>query len=226
MPNDRLRVIIHGAASPSFNMAVDEALLLHIKEPALRIYQWDCPAISIGYFQPACLVPEGRCFVRRYTGGGLVDHAYDLTYTIVLPREHPVTQVGTAFSYCTIHRAISAALQEVGIPNTVTTVTMEGESVACFAKPVAYDIIHIPTGRKIAGAAQRRNRYGVLHQGSIQHPVEGTCLPPQFREKMISYIAKALHAEPVEDQLTVQELADAHRLDSTRYSTWKWNHYK
>ena len=41
--------------------------------------------------------------------------------------------------------------------------------MACFEKPVAWDLLG-ENGEKIAGAGQRRSRYGVLHQGSVQAP--------------------------------------------------------
>jgi lipoate-protein ligase A len=111
---EAVRIIQHDAGDPAWNMAVDEALLHHIREPVLRLYRWDVPAVSIGYFQPIDVVPQDRPFVRRYTGGGLVDHAGDVTYTVVLPRDHPVALSGTSGSYCTIHRALAAALNHAG----------------------------------------------------------------------------------------------------------------
>src|SRR5277367_1833538 len=82
------RLLVHQAGSPARNMAIDEALLREVREPVLRIYEWNVPAVSLGYFQPAALAGD-RPFIRRYTGGGLVDHARDVTYTLVVPRKHP-----------------------------------------------------------------------------------------------------------------------------------------
>ena len=76
-------------------MAVDEALLRHVQTPLLRIYGWETACVSIGYFQKATVAPSDRPFVRRYTGGGLVEHGRDLTYTLVLPADHPLTTAGT-----------------------------------------------------------------------------------------------------------------------------------
>src|SRR5882762_10992875 len=103
------RLLIHGAASPARNMAVDEALLREVREPVLRIYEWDVPAISLGYFQPGAFAGE-RPFVRRYTGGGIVDHAHDVTYTIVLPRTHPWLLLSAPESYRVVHEGVQAAL--------------------------------------------------------------------------------------------------------------------
>ena len=135
------RLLVDGAASPARNMAVDEALLREVQEPVLRIYEWNVPAVSLGYFQHAALAPAGRPFVRRYTGGGLVDHAHDITYTVVLPRAHPWMDISAPESYCTIHRGVQAALTACGIESELTPEASAAESEACFAKPVRFDIM-------------------------------------------------------------------------------------
>jgi lipoate-protein ligase A len=76
-------------------MAEDEALLRLVSAPVLRIYQWTEPAISIGYFGLYSDVPSGRPFVRRYTGGGLVDHEADFTYSIIVTRANRLNSLGT-----------------------------------------------------------------------------------------------------------------------------------
>ena len=122
-------------------MAIDEALLREVREPVLRLYEWDAPAVSLGYFQPAALAPADRPFVRRYTGGGLVDHAHDITYTIVLPRAHPWMQLSAPESYAQIHRGVRAALAAAGIGSELAPVAADASSEACFQKPVRHDIM-------------------------------------------------------------------------------------
>jgi lipoate-protein ligase A len=161
------RLLIDGPGAPAWNMAVDEALLRDVREPVLRIYEWNEPAVSLGYFQPATIAGE-RSFVRRYTGGGLVDHAHDVTYTIVLPRTHPWMELSMPESYCLIHEGVQAVLEKCGIRGELTERAAEIESTACFQKPVRFDIV--ASGQKLSGAAQRRTREGLLHQGSILLP--------------------------------------------------------
>ena len=70
------------------NMAVD-SWLLERGEPVMRVYGWKGDWCSMGYFgsvHEARTVVPGVSLVRRATGGGLVDHRDDLTYTIVVPR--------------------------------------------------------------------------------------------------------------------------------------------
>jgi len=217
-PMTSWRLLIHGADSPARNMAVDEALLRNVREPVLRIYEWNVPAVSLGYFQPAALAKE-RPFVRRYTGGGLVDHAHDVTYTIVLPRAHPWMEMSAPESYCHIHRGVQAALKACGIASELTPAAHNVESDACFAKPVKFDIV-APTG-KLSGAAQRRTREGLLHQGSILLPD-----PARNADLRAGFAAAfAAHLElPIEPGgLTAEESARAVGLDRERYSTDAWN---
>ncbi len=212
------RLLIDGAASPAWNMAVDEALLREVKEPVLRIYEWNVPALSLGYFQPFALAGD-RPFIRRYTGGGLVDHAHDVTYTVVLPRSHPWMELSAPESYCTIHRGVQAALAASGIESELTAEANTAESEACFAKPVRFDVM--AAGGKVSGAAQRRTREGLLHQGSIllPDPSRYADLRCAFAEAFSARLELVLSS----GNLTSAETARAADLERDRYMTDAWN---
>src|SRR5947208_16269947 len=68
--------------------------------------------------------------------------------------------------YQRVHAALSSALREIGIATVLTEMNEPKLSEDCFANPVVSDVIE--NGKKIAGAAQRKTRSGLLHQGSIQ----------------------------------------------------------
>jgi len=199
-------------------MAVDETLLREVREPVLRIYEWNVPAVSLGYFQPAALA-GARPFVRRYTGGGLVDHAHDLTYTLVLPRTHPWMQLSAPDSYCHVHRGVQAALAACGIESELTRVAHASESDACFQKPVRFDIV--AAERKLSGAAQRRTREGLLHQGSIllPDPSQNSSLRDAFAQAFAARLELTLSP----GDLTAAETARAVDLERDRYTTDAWN---
>lgn len=202
-------------------MAVDEALLRLVHGPVVRLYRWNEPdAVSIGYFEPAGDVPTGRPFVRRYTGGGLVDHAADLTYTIVLPRGHALTEAGTGPSYQAIHGAVVAALAREGFDVRLAPANDPVDHPACFQKTVRHDVVD-RWGRKLAGAAQRRTRAGCLHQGSILPgaPFDWDSLA----QSMIEVLGPVLGGAAQPDMLSAEEAALARELDATRYSTAAWN---
>ena len=213
------RLLEHGDASPARNMAVDEALLREVREPVLRIYGWSVPAVSLGYFQPAALVPEGRPFVRRYTGGGLVDHAHDVTYTVVLPRAHPWMQLSAPASYEQIHLGVQAALAACGITSELTPTASTAESEACFQKPVRFDIV--AADAKLSGAAQRRTREGLLHQGSILLPDPSK--NSDLRRGFARTFAKRLELSLKPSNLMTTESVRAEVLERDRYVTDAWN---
>jgi lipoate-protein ligase A len=199
-------------------MAVDEALLREVREPVLRIYEWNVPAISLGYFQPAALAGE-RPFVRRYTGGGLVDHAQDVTYTLVLPRAHPWMELSAPESYRHVHRGVQAALAACGIESDLTPAAHAIESDACFAKPVRFDIV--AAERKLSGAAQRRTREGLLHQGSILLP--DPARNPALRDVFVQAFAARLELAMSPGDLTTAEAVRAADLERDRYASEAWN---
>src|SRR5256885_13539498 len=76
--------------SAALNMAIDEALLEAATQPTIRFYRWDHSALSFGYFGKFSEV-EGHSvecdIVRRWTGGGIVFHGADLTYSIGIPAQ-------------------------------------------------------------------------------------------------------------------------------------------
>lgn len=216
-----IRWLTHPPRNRYTNMAVDEALLRQVQDPVIRFYQWTEPdAVSIGYFEPWRDVPAGRPFVRRYTGGGLVDHNADFTYTIVLPREHPLARLGTGPSYEAIHRAVAEALALHGFAARLAAAPDPTDHPACFQKAVRYDVVD-DRGGKLAGAAQRRNRSGCLHQGSILpgKPFDR----PALANTLIKSLALVLQGEPQPDDLTTEEISLADELVRSRYSLAEWN---
>ncbi len=151
------------------NMAVDEWLAETCTEPVLRSYAWEPDWGSFGYFVKRAELPESSLqWVRRWTGGGIVDHRVDWTYTLFIPRGHALAEARGAESYRTIHAALADALGSTARLAEPTAPAAGGD---CFTQPVEHDILDLG-GRKLAGAGQRRNARGLLHQGSVQGVTE------------------------------------------------------
>lgn len=149
---------------------MDEVLLARCAReriPILRRYDWSGDWISIGYFQKHGSLPPGRDAVRRATGGGTVDHRSGESYSLLLPREHPWGVGRAADLYLRFHGALTEALAGAGIGVAmVDRAAAAGPNGWCFSElPVAGDLVL--DGRKVAGAALRRNREGVLLQGHL-----------------------------------------------------------
>lgn len=165
-------LIDSGKSDAAFNMAVDEALLEFAPETnhaVLRFYGWTEPAASFGYFQKATeieLLTACRPIVRRPTGGGLVSHDADWTYSIVIPPSHSWYGLRAEESYAKAHRWIQSSFALLKVPVELAACCRKLAPGQCFAGYEKSDVLWL--GRKIAGAAQRRTRAGLLIQGSIQ----------------------------------------------------------
>ena len=156
------------------NMAVDESLLAalpRLGQPVLRFYGWTEPAATFGYFQKYAEVSQRtqwRPLIRRPTGGGIVPHVADWTYSLAFPAGHDWHGLTAVASYERVHLWVQAAFTRLAIPTELAPCCLKTAPGACFEGYEKSDVLW--HGRKIAGAAQRRNQLGLLIQGSVQPP--------------------------------------------------------
>ena len=124
---------------------------------------------------------------RRLTGGGIVDHRNDWTYALILHSHLEAAQIPATELYEKTHRCIQQALATQSIETQLAPCPRAcGQTPAnpptgpsqCFVSPTANDVLH-PNGKKIAGAAMKRTRQGLLIQGSINR----SALPETFSYK-------------------------------------------
>jgi lipoate-protein ligase A len=209
--------------SAALNMAIDEALLERTKIPSIRFYRWKSPALSFGYFGNFADVAEHRTkrdLVRRWTGGGIVLHGDDLTYSIVIPATDPAFSESAMSIYENVHRALCNALVSTGQRAYVAGGVDPGAGVSdagysrhlCFTNPVRADVM--VNGQKVAGAAQRRTRGGLLQQGSVQYVDLGNGLAERF--------ARELSQACVEGKISSELLDRAEKIAGKKYATEAW----
>lgn len=173
-----------GAGPPAENMAWDEALLetaASRAQPLLRFYAWTEAAATFGYFQKLQEVEQMtplRPLIRRPTGGGVVPHAADWTYSVIVPPTDAWYALAAVESYRRVHDWIKAAFGRLGTPAELAPDGQSGVPGHCFLGAARFDVLS--AGMKIAGAAQRRTRSGLLIQGSIQPPAGA--VRPAFEE--------------------------------------------
>ena len=199
----------------ALNMAIDEALLAEASAPTLRYYRWRKAALSFGYFgryAEAAAEADGREIVRRWTGGGIVPHGDDLTYSIIIPATHPLFRRSSPDIYRALHEAIRMALARHDIATELVREPAPKISDACFANPVRADVVR--AGKKIAGAAHRRSRAGLLHQGSIQ------CrdLPERFRDDLAAIVCESYEMKNIPVAITDR----AAQIAAAKYGTSEW----
>ncbi len=198
-------------------MAVDQAWLELTETPLLRIYTWDRATVTLGYAQShaklSAELPDWPV-VRRWTGGGVVYHNGDLTYSLIVPSVHAWAETRPVESYRMIHGSLARALVDAGMKEA-RLAEMEDiiEAPFCFVAPALHDVV---AGKiKLAGAGQRRSKIGLLHQGSIQQARVGITFWSDWAADMAKTVAIIKDLPP-----TVRDRAI--ELDEKRYQRPEW----
>ncbi len=173
-----MRIITSGPEHAFMNMALDEAISEAVRQksspPTLRLYQWEGPSISIGYFQKISEIDTDYCsknnypVVRRLTGGRAILHDMELTYSLSsLHNSYPFN--GSLIdNYKIVSTALLSALNSIGINAEMSLVKKRHEGhrdPACFKAP-SYGEVTVDS-RKIIGSAQKRYKNGFMQHGSI-----------------------------------------------------------
>lgn len=207
-----------GKCRPSYNMALDEALLeWHSKGeigPVLRFYEWAPATLSIGYFQ--CVEQEidlrqvqkhGLGFVRRPTGGRGVLHEHELTYSVIVTEAYPNMPETITEAYRVISGGLLEGFKNLGlsayfsVPETVQQ--REGlkrpKTAVCFDTPSWYELV--VEGRKVAGSAQTRQKGVILQHGAILLSLE--------KEKLVSLFKFKSEGQRERMKITLDEKAVA-----------------
>lgn len=149
-----------------------ESLVL-LKKPLVRFYSWRQKTITYGYFIDPnrvidCASAEraGYEVARRPTGGGLLFHDNDFSFTVALGCCHPAYSSQVLENYRLINGALIASVRPFIQAGLVEKPSTEKRfSHLCMASPTEYDPIW--NGKKIGGAAARRTRHGFVHQSSL-----------------------------------------------------------
>jgi lipoate-protein ligase A len=170
----RLLDHLENGAGGAQHMEADLALLAEVvagADPALRLYRFVPPALSLGRFQDERVVDHEVCrrlgveVVRRPTGGKALLHGAELTYAVAIPR--PDGEDGTVDGvYCVLANALIAGLARLGVTARVARHDGDrGAGPACITSMQGADLR--VGDRKVCGSAQLRRRGAVLQHGSI-----------------------------------------------------------
>ncbi len=246
------------------NMAIDEALLRSFdpadSRPVLRLYGWNPPALSLGRFQKAAGVLDlersrdnGVAVVRRVTGGGVIYHADELTYSLVCAPGQIPPAGSIKDSFRVLTGFLLAFYRRLGLDaayaaDVAPEGTLLGERTAfCFAGRESFDIL--AGGRKIGGNAQRRLKGVIFQHGSIplqnraatglsymldrdSEHAAGTASLAEFGveadwSSLVNDLAAAFSgyfgADLRKEPLSEAERADMERLLVSKYRSERWN---
>lgn len=176
------QLITSGNCSAIDNMEMDRILLDSLKgdpRAILHLYDWKKPTFTYGHFiKPEEFLHLDICldlgfdWAKRPTGGGILFHLWDFTFSILIPSVHPAFSLNTLDNYRFINSLVEKALNiylkdknEFSLLVNSAPASCRVSAKFCMAHPTEYDILLID--KKVGGAAQRRTQHGLLHQGTI-----------------------------------------------------------
>ena len=172
------RLLVSPADTGARNLAADQAVAEHVRDgvspSTLRFYTWRPAALSLGYGQPLTAVDTDlahRCgidLVRRPTGGQAILHNDELTYAVMLPRDHEFAAGGVLASYTRLSAGFERGFAALGLDarqGEWQPTASDGAGVLCFASPSTHELS--AQGVKLMGSAQTRLGGALLQHGSI-----------------------------------------------------------
>lgn len=219
-------------------MALDEALLEQAPTITLRLYTWEPPAVSLGYFQDYASIsprlPPGMAVVRRITGGGAIWHEHEVTYALAGVLGEAGLPERTRDLYPLLHGAIRTELARRGAPLLAQPDTVGDRRYAleprCFASPAADDLVHADGGKALGSAARARGSRVLVH-GSLKlatNPWDGPAVAAcgldavAAGEALVAGIANALRLTVEPGSLTAAEEHARERILQERYADDGW----
>lgn len=214
-------------ASGVYNMHLDEEIFnRYLKDgvPVLRVYRWQSPSFTYGVSQdPAGGIDLNKCLsggvevVKRMTGGGILFHNDEITYSFVCSKDDVDEPQDVFVSYHNICAFLIRFYESLGL-KAYFALESEGfqnscaQHELCSVSQEKYDIII--NGRKIGGNAQKRKRQVIFQHGSVPCSINWSFvrrylkfLPEDISSK-VTTLSEELVSVPDKDILE-QRLIDA-----------------
>lgn len=215
-------------------MAIDEALFESLtldpaQRPILRFYTWEKPAVTAGVFQDVSELSrrlrskeKSIEVIRRLTGGGMVLHGKDLTFSLILRLPNPWMAGDVKDSYLKINDALRTGLAshypglDFADCRTVPSGRADSGDRVCFEKPSCYDLLW--SGKKVLGASQRRKDGALLHQSTIFLSGE----PAELQKDILKGFEQKWSVGFEREELTQNESERGRAIEEKRYRSPEW----
>lgn len=169
-------VLAHEPLYASECMRLDEELLAKAETGGsnARIYEWKLPSVSVPRsflsekIDFSVLMDAGIDFVKRPTGGGVLIHGFDLSYSVGVPRTGGWAGLGIDEAGLLLAQPVLEALIKCGFKAEFRPLAGVPEPIKqalCDTQKSPLDILI--SGQKVAAFAQRRTAQGLFQHGSV-----------------------------------------------------------
>lgn len=211
------------------NMACDEFFCERMPfKYILRFFNWENQAITFGFSQRYNNVfmqisQEDRSLpiTRRPTGGGIVFHKEDLTFSFIF---YSPGDFNPSLTYEKLHKSINEAFKENNLPVDILSQKTKNYDtnkniIDCFSKPVEKDIMI--GSKKILGGALRKFSDYMLYQASLQ--IEDARTNSEFYQSIIiKALSKGYGVNLKEISLTNKDMEIINQITYNKYKKEDW----
>lgn len=165
-------------------MMLDERIFFRYLEdgiPVLRVYRWKKPSFTYGFSQhPQDQINMERCasagieIAKRMTGGGILFHDDEITYSFVCGKEDAGEPPGVFVSYRQVCAFLVRFYGSLGLKASFALESKDFQARCapqqlCSASYEKYDLVI--NDKKIGGNAQKRKRQVIFQHGSIPRSI-------------------------------------------------------
>jgi lipoate-protein ligase A len=197
-------LVLNGALSGEENMREDVKLFERQREsdsvPVVRLYRWAEPTVSYGRLQTQdaaeafAAMAGAKAVVQRPTGGGMVFHDMDLSFSVAWRRDHPTLPPCIKNVYRLFHEAMANEFRSLGIEVSLhqSGSLRQGLPGACYQTFSKDDIIW--KGQKLVGGALRVASWGRLYQGNLK--ILPSLPSGNWDDRLINALAKGVFLRP------------------------------
>lgn len=226
-----LRYITNDYMPGHMNMAIDEALSLRLAEERdyvyLRLYSWRPACLTFGYNQHISSILDfaeadsaGIDYIRRISGGKMVYHNDEYTFSLGFPSEFLKQRLGAATFVEMFKFAVTPlinALCKAGVPARFSSphemLLGSANKIHCYAAAAGHSIF-VEDCKLIGAAGFFKNECLIIH-GSI--PIVSTFPPDKIFLKKNTAIDNVKIAS-LSAYLTRSKIADLPDLIADTYS--------
>ncbi len=227
-----LRFIDSQFFSGAMNMAVDETLAGSLSQktatPYIRFYQWKPATISFGYNQKIERIIDieaaqtaGFALVRRMSGGKMVFHNDEYTFSTGLTAEFIESRIGRGKTFLEMFQLVISplieGLKQMGVPARFASSREEmrhsSNSLHCYATAAGHSIY--AGKRKLVGAAGVFRENCLIVHGSI--PVKAS-FPPDHLFISNHKISHDIEMAALSDYCNISRINQLPAIVARKYS--------
>lgn len=234
------KLIISAPSSAEYNMELDKKIFQQYLEDGvgvLRLYRWEQPSFTYGFSQnPENEINLAKCkadgveIAKRITGGGILFHHDELTYSFVCSKLDVGEPSGVFVDYRNICKFLMHFYESLGLAPSFALQAKDFKnkstpSELCSAAHEKYDIVI--NGKKIGGNAQKRKRQVIFQHGAIPCRIDWNFVRKYLKflpENISEYVTtlrdelKIVPEKDILEQKLIEAFADTFNVKFLNYS--------